>query len=178
VARRAGDQVGDAWRPAAPLDHGANLDAVTIPAAADWRRVARWMLLLSTLVGLATMHTLGHTAARPNPHSHATVILGPPATMASADAAGGTAVRAVPTAMTADCPDDGCGGHRHGGMTGGELCVAILGGLAVAVLLAAFLRLRAGHHIGGDAQRSPSGGPRPPPRSAGPSLVSIAVLRI
>jgi hypothetical protein len=91
---------------------------------------------------------------------------------------GADAVAAVmPHAVVAGCAD--CGGHRHE-MSGWSVCVAVLGGLALALLIGAFL-------LGGTRElvrrflaaaaglRSPRA---PPARRTGLRVASLAVLRI
>ncbi len=50
------------------------MDAVTQAEAVDGGRPARWMLLLCTLLGPATMHTAGHAGMRIDAHPHAVVL--------------------------------------------------------------------------------------------------------
>jgi hypothetical protein len=132
-------------------------------------RAARWLLLLGTLFGLAAMHTLGHGGMRmdhdPRPAAVAMVPAGPAV----------TGVVAVPS----PCPDGHCP-DDHGAMSGGSICLAVLGGLALCTLLAALLvawQRERGPLRGAPA--SAPGTPRAPPmRRTGLTLASAAVLRI
>ncbi|GAB7048417.1 hypothetical protein JCM9534A_35430 [Catenuloplanes indicus JCM 9534] len=140
-------------------------------------RTARLMLLLATVLGLALMHTLGHTGVRTDTHH--------PASTGTHESAAGThaqvTVGVTMAAWTAStvCPDDRCGGHGGHGAGVWSVCLAILTGLVVLVML---LWLAA---AGYDRQRLMAAGvlralmPRAPPdRPAGLTLASVAVLRI
>ena len=139
-------------------------------------RVARWALLVCTLFGLAAMHTLGHAGMRMDAHpGH-----GPAGAAVAMDVPVNGA--AAQTALADDCP--GCphasGPHApgRGGVPGWTVCLAVLGGLAVLVLLAAlpWARLRRfGLPASAATARPPV--PRGPPRSAGLILARLSVLR-
>ena len=121
----------------------------------------RWVLLLCTVFGLATMHTLGHSGMHGQAHGH-------DKTQA---VAGYAAEQAVP------CDDRHC--PEPGGSTSWSVCLAVLSGLAVLVLLAAVVLRR----LRGDAGRTVSAvarAPRAPParRPQGLRVTSVAVLRI
>ncbi|MEV4705433.1 hypothetical protein [Actinoplanes sp. NPDC049316] len=153
---------------------------MTITQAASVGRAVRWILLFCTVFGLATMHTLGHTGVHLDPHGSSAVMAdAPPATATGAAPPDVTAMAAAATG--GHCPDDHCGGQRdHGGMSGWAICLAVLGGLAVAVLLAALLLMPAtGLLAASRARRSSLRAPRPPPRQRmGLTVASVAVLRI
>ncbi|WP_199512034.1 hypothetical protein [Nucisporomicrobium flavum] len=146
-----------------------------IPAeAAATGRAVRWILLFCTVFGLATMHTLGHSGVHRHAHGH------PPATAtATAGSVPMATAAAGPGAVAAEhCPDGRC--HDHGGMNGWAVCLAVLGGLAVAVLLAALLLTpRRGLLAWGRDRRAGLRVPRPPPRRwLGLTVASVSVLRI
>ena len=145
-------------------------------SAAIGRRIARLVLLACTLFGLAAMHTIGHGAV-----DHAGHHREPSAAVTLAL----FAIDDVAPSASHDCVADGCGqaAARHGsgghGMGIAELCVAVLGALAVAVLLAALLLTM----ITG---RSPPRAPRcqerkasraPPVLPFGLTLAAVSVLR-
>jgi hypothetical protein len=141
--------------------------------AATIGRSARTALLLCTVFGLALMHTLGHAGVRAE-HSSATAMT----SMSSASPATESFVAA--TAAGA-CPDDHCTGHRdHDQMTVWSVCLAVLGGLAVVILLAMALLAaarRAPRPRGSRASRRRAAR-APPIAGAGLVLASTAVLRI
>jgi hypothetical protein len=141
--------------------------AVEAADATKLGQTARWLLLICTLFGLAAMHTLGHASMPMDTHAdHAGV--------SSADA-GPTAAGTV---MTAPCPDGHCGGGH--GMDAWSVCLAILGGLALVVLIGALLSRRS--RSTGPHKRISAGPPaaRAPPgrRYQGLRVASLAVLRI
>ncbi|WP_130331160.1 hypothetical protein [Micromonospora kangleipakensis] len=155
-------------------------------AAVTTGRWVRLLLLLSTLVGLATMHTLGHGAHASGGHraGHPTQPAGHhlalPAVLAEPAATVGAAVGAV-----ADCPGAGCHARAlpltgpGADRSGWSVCLAVLGAFAVALLVAVLLR--AGPWTVGRAARGsrrPACGPRaPPPRPWGLRLATVSVLR-
>lgn len=143
------------------------------------------MLLVSTVFGLATMHTLGHAGVHP-----ATSTMASPAVAADAMAISDCAGCHTHGATTAsDC--GGCGGQDavalsgcgrcdgHGAMGAWTVCLAVLGGLAIVVLVALLLgghRNRPG--VGGRAVTF-GGTPRSPPSAlVGLTVASTALLRI
>ena len=138
------------------------------------------MLLFCTLFGLAAMHTLGHADMRMDAHPHVAAMPNAAVTVTAPDVIAGGIVQAA-AVVAAPCTGDHCGGQRdHGGMTGWSICLAVLGGLAVVVLLAALLlqpardRTRTGGKPVSDLPPA-----RPPPRRrAGLTVASIAMLRI
>ncbi|MDI6101395.1 DUF6153 family protein [Actinoplanes sp. NEAU-A12] len=131
--------------------------------------ITRWVLLVCTLVGLAAMHTIGHTGPTGGMHpaaaSTATVMVGVPGAVAAVSAA-------------APCLDGHCDGH--GSMDPFSVCMAVLQGLAVAVLLAVLLlTVLGGHGRPHAAARPAAGAPRAPPaRRTGLTIAEISVLRI
>jgi uncharacterized protein DUF6153 len=132
--------------------------------------MTRWVLLVCTLVGLAAMHTIGHTG--PGSHIHSAA-----ASSAVAGMAGMTeATRAASAA--APCLDGHCDGH--GAMDVFSVCMAVLQGLGVAVLLALLLLTV----LRGLGRLRPwafadTGVPRGPPvRRTGLTIAAISVLRI
>ena len=139
---------------------------MTTPRIVTAGRFARWLLLACTLLGLAAMHTLGHAGMRMDADRHgvhlAAAPVGPGAAMVAA---------------ARDCPAGHCDGD--GAMSGWSVCLAVLGGLAVIVLLAVLLKWAASRRRVRRRPVAVSAAPRAPPRrSAGLSAVSVAVLRI
>ncbi|MER7465187.1 hypothetical protein [Streptomyces sp. NPDC097981] len=166
---------------------------MTRPALRTAQRAARWprlLLLAALLLGIVTMHTLGHPS-----RSHTMEDAAPLAAVASAGRAADH--------MTGPAPDHGTGlakGHGaaaptgtaqasgdrrpaaeappHGtGMDPMSVCLAVLGGLTLLILGAGPAGLRDTAPLGG-AARAPgrSGGPDPPsPREL---LTRLAVLRV
>jgi hypothetical protein len=137
-------------------------------------RIARLLLLLATLFGLAAMHTLGHHG----PHLPAGHHSSHPATMADNPAADGV-IRAADA-----CGTDRCGtvlaapisgGH---GLAGWDVCVAVLVGFAVLLLAAGLLR---SGRAAGTAHRTGRSGPArpraPPPVRVGLTFATVSVLR-
>ncbi len=149
------------------------MGAVTGTTAAAIGRTARTVLLLCTVFGLAAMHTLGHSGVRAE-HLDA-----PAMSVVSSTAFLSTpSFVAAPT--TDSCPDDHCTGHHHDQMTVWSVCLAILGGLAVVILLAIALlaaaRPRPAPRGREGTRRQP--GRAPPTARTGLTLASTAVLRI
>ncbi len=167
-----------------------------------WGRLA---LLLCTLIGLAAMHTLGHGAHSGGTHAGhdgAAPRDGHPAPAAFADGAAvpatladgtggpvalvGGMVAAVTLGARAGCPAGGCAparllpdGGRADWPSGWSVCLAVLGALGVALLVAVLLLTRArapgppGWQAGGV-----SAGPRAPPsRPLGLRLAEVSVSR-
>ncbi|WP_406182434.1 hypothetical protein [Streptomyces sp. NBC_01006] len=156
---------------------------MTRPAQRTAQRAARWprlLLLAALLLGIVTMHTLGHPS-RSHTMEDATAV----ATVASA-------------ARAADHTSGRVSGHTFGrtadhapgdrgpaaeappagsGMDPMSVCLAVLGGLTLLILGAGPAGLRDAAPLGG-AARAPgrSGGPDPPsPREL---LTRLAVLRV
>lgn len=129
-------------------------------------RVARWLLLACTVLGLAAMHTLGHG------HGH-DMAAHPPA------------VAAMP-AVTDSCPPGHCApmvtapSPGRNDMPAWSVCLAVLAGLGVAALLAwLLLSTAAGRAMSALAVLRPYGVPRAPPCSKlGLRVVSVSVSRI
>ncbi|MGR6316916.1 DUF6153 family protein [Micromonospora soli] len=138
--------------------------------AAVTGRWVRLLLLLCTLVGLTAMHTLGHGA-----HGSADHTAGHPS----------AAPVELVVGMVQDCPGDGChvralpltdpAGHP----SGWSVCLAVLGAIAAALLVAVLLRARSravGPTVGGPL-RSAFVPRAPPPRRYGLRLAAVSVLR-
>ncbi|WP_203830335.1 DUF6153 family protein [Actinoplanes palleronii] len=147
---------------------------MTSTTAATIGRTARTVLVLCTVFGLATMHTLGHAGVRAEHPGTAAMT-----TVSAATALTGASFVAAPAAET--CPDDHCTGHHdHDQMSVWSVCLAILGGLTVIVLLALALLAGARPDLrprGAGASRRPATR-APPIAGAGLTLASTAVLRI
>lgn len=140
---------------------------MTATAATANARTARWLLLLCTVLGLTAMHTLGHTGmAAHDPHT-ATA-------MTSADAA--------PSLTPAhNCTGDHCPANPgHSTPDGWSVCLAILTGLAAAVLLAVAVFAVASGFAALAAQRAPGFrlSRAPPGRPPGLTITATTVLRI
>ncbi len=135
--------------------------------AAGAGRIARWVLLTCTLLGLASMHSLGHGG-----HS-----LGH---------GGGHSV-----AMSADhpvvesCPHGHCrqvsgsGQGRDDDLPAWSVCLAVLAGLGITALLAwLLLAVGTGSRAGLPPGRVQPAGSRAPPRpGVGLRLARVSVLR-
>jgi hypothetical protein len=152
-----------------------------VPVASGGNRTARpavlrWLLLGCTLLGLAAMHTLGHTG-------HAMAMPDPPATHPQTTATM-LAAHATHTAAPIGYPClSGCAHVAGGGPAGGDpsswsVCLAILTALAVAVLLGWLSRAA--------TQRGATNRPTrplaitcraPPVAGVGLRLADLAVLR-
>ena len=138
------------------------------------------MLLLCTLLGLATMHTLGHTELSMDSSGH-----GDRATVATTTAMDPHGSSAHQTSAFRAAPSTCSGDYRghdpaHGGMAGWRACLAVLTGLAT-VLLALLLVGDAAHRTvvaGTDATAAVVRAYPPPGGRAGLALMSVAVLRI
>ena len=148
---------------------GRVLDGVAVSG-----RIARLVLLACTLFGLSAMHTIGHGGVDHVSHHDE-----PPVA-----AAGMALAVGIPLAV-GDAASDGCECDHAatqplgGGMSGWGLCVAVLGALAVAVLLAALLL---GAVTGRQPLRTARGpccrAPRAPPvLPFGLTLATVAVSR-
>jgi hypothetical protein len=147
---------------------------VTQPRSSDVGRAARWLLLLSTVFGLAMMHTLGHAGMQMADGGQPGTARNTSSMSISVATTAGDIVTAV---SPMPCAGDGCG--HHGAMDGWSVCLAILGGLAVIVLVAALLRLRRSRGDGPGAAPADLMVPRgPPPWPAGLRATSTVVLRI
>jgi hypothetical protein len=170
---------------------------VNTPRTVTAGRAARWLLLACTLLGLAAMHTLGHAGMRMDAGRHGVPmavapvavppvavppVAVPPVAVAPVAAAPVAAapVAVVPPAVAAeDCPAGHCDGHGDGGMSGWSVCLAVLGGLAVIVLLAALLfRAASGRRLRRRPVPVSAPARAPPKRPARLSTASVAVLRI
>jgi hypothetical protein len=155
------------------------VDGVEAADATKLGRTARWLLLFCTLFGLATMHTLGHAGMQMDSHAHRVVM---PSAEASLGAGGTSLAMHIVEAMTAPCPYDHCsGGHGTGGMDPWSVCVAVLGGLAMAVLLISLLlgrRNGSARPHDGSAGHAPASRAPPGWQHQGLRVASLAVLRI
>nr|WSW46124.1 hypothetical protein OG296_25170 [Streptomyces sp. NBC_01001] len=178
---------------------------MTRPALRTDRRAARWprlLLLAALLLGIVTMHTLGHPS-----RSHTMEDAAPAVAVASAGRAADHTPVHAPGHVPADRTDTAAGAgagmvtgpgagtvtvpahasHDRGpaaespppgsGMDPMSVCLAVLGGLTLLILGAGPAGLRDAAPLGG-AARGPgrSGGPDPPsPREL---LTRLAVLRV
>ncbi|MCW2641989.1 MAG: hypothetical protein JWP76_4295 [Dactylosporangium sp.] len=160
----------------------AELMAVPLPSAghrAPRLPTPRWLLLAFTLLGLAAMHTIGHTGAghrmampeRPAIHRLQT-----------------TAIMLTELAMHVAAPVEqacpiGCAHVSDGLPAGGHpgswsACLAILAALAVAVLVGWLVRAASVRHGANRPVRPVTLTPRGPPRpGVGLRLADLAVLR-
>ncbi|MFI6148869.1 hypothetical protein [Streptomyces sp. NPDC051109] len=161
---------------------------MTRPAQRTTQRAARWprlLLLAALLLGIVTMHTLGHPS-----RSHTMEDATPAAAVASAARAAahtsghgsGGASGHASSRTAADHAPGGPGPAAEAppagsGMDPMSVCLAVLGGLTLLILGAGPAGLRDAAPLGG-AARAPgrSGGPDPPsPREL---LTRLAVLRV
>jgi len=148
-------------------------------------RFARWLLLACTLFGLAVMHTVGHAGMQMHAHDH-------PGAQASSSLPGpthdfgamGTATTGtVATFVTSDICDGGCAhapsSSPHGGGTGWSVCLAVLGALAmvvVLIMLGARFRRRGPPTPDGGTWAAVNRGP--PVKPVGLALATVSVLRV
>jgi hypothetical protein len=147
------------------------VDAVTRTAATAVGRTARLALLLATALGLALMHTLGHTGVRTDEH--------PAMTGMSTTAAGAAEMLSPVVTAAQPCPDGHCDGHGGHGSGAWSACLAILTGLAVVVMLLWLLTVVQGRRLLPVPAVLRALSPRAPPdRPTGLTLASAAVLRI
>ncbi|MFE2553597.1 hypothetical protein ACFXGI_34450 [Streptomyces sp. NPDC059355] len=178
---------------------------MTRPAQRTAQRAARWprlLLLAALLLGIVTMHTLGHPSRSHTMEDAAPVAAVAPAVRAAGHTSGHTSGHASGR-MAADQAADQAPEHtadhvtgrmpeRHApgdrapaagaplpgsGMDPMSVCLAVLGGLTLLILGAGPAGLRDAAPLGG-AARAPgrSGGPDPPsPREI---LTRLAVLRV
>jgi hypothetical protein len=150
----------------------ATVDAVMRTAATTVGRTARLALLLATALGLALMHTLGHTGVRTDPHPAMTG-------MTTAAAAGAAEMLSAVVTAAQPCPDGHCDGHGGHGSGAWSACLAILTGLAVIVILLWLLTAVRGGRLLPVPTVVRALSPRAPPdRTTGLTLASAAVLRI
>ena len=139
---------------------------MTQPAARAGHLV-RLLLLASTLIGLAAMHSLGHDAGMPGAvHAGHTA---PVLSMAAVDA----------------CAADGCAhviagpaGHQPAHLPGWAICMAVVSAFAVAIVLGVLLLTGTLHPRSGGRRAGQAAGARAPPaRAVGLHLASMSVLR-
>ncbi|WP_030156271.1 hypothetical protein [Streptomyces sp. NRRL S-244] len=158
---------------------------MTRPAQRTAQRAARWprlLLLAALLLGIVTMHTLGHPS-----RSHTMEDAAPVAAVASAARAADHTSGHVSGPASGHTSDHARGDRGPGpaaeappagsGMDPMSVCLAVLGGLTLLILGAGPAGLRDAAPLGG-AARGPgrSGGPDPPsPREL---LTRLAVLRV
>jgi hypothetical protein len=151
------------------------------------RRAAWWLLLACTVIGLASMHTLGHgslSSALHGARSMSHVVAGP------ADSHGGLAGGDLPARAGEPCAGHGCSGDGDGDGGGGHdgavwnVCLAVLAGLTLVLLpgwlLLLLLRGRNGVSAGTHGSGGSRGAARASPRARGVGLrlASVSVLRI
>jgi hypothetical protein len=137
----------------------------------------RWLLLACTLIGLAAMHTLGHTG-----HGHTMAMPEPPATHQLQNKARmlvGHVATPDERACRGGCAhlgdSDPAGGHPDGW----SVCLAILAGFAIAMLLGWLLRAATTRGATYRPTRPLAVTPRAPPRPrVGLLLADLSVLRI
>jgi hypothetical protein len=143
---------------------------VNAAATAPFGLFTRWALLVCTLVGLAAMHTIGHTSPSGSTH--------PAAASSTALTMPGMTGTAPAISAAAPCPDGHC--DDHGAMGSFSVCLAVLQGLAVAVLLALLLlTVLGGLGLLWAWARAATGVPRAPPvRRTGLTIAAMPVLRI
>lgn len=147
------------------------MDAVTRAAATTVGHAARLALLLATALGLALMHTLGHTGVRADAH--------PATTGMSTIPAGAPEMLSAAVTAAQPCPDGHCDGHGGHGSGAWSACLAILTGLAVIVMLLWLLTAVRDHRLLPVPAVLRALSPRAPPdRTTGLTLASAAVLRI
>ncbi|WP_175440080.1 hypothetical protein [Micromonospora nigra] len=169
----------------------------TMAAAQRW---VRPLLLAGTLVGLTAMHTIGHDAhaAASDHHKHSV------AHAAAIPAAVGDLTPPSVAPATADRPhpaihdrgagtDLGTGGTRaghpeaaspagggdgNGDLPGWGACLAVLGALAVPLLLAVLITARRSPAAVSTGRRGRVGPvPRAPPSPVGLRIATVSVLR-
>ncbi|MEU4714906.1 hypothetical protein AB0F73_14760 [Micromonospora purpureochromogenes] len=148
---------------------------------------ARLLLLACTLLGLAAMHTIGHGthSVASHPDGHAAVsqqaMVAQAALPEAVPTVHGAASRAVPVVQAVP-PEGGAvalpADQPEGVPSGWSVCLAVLGAVTVALLLATLLFGRAHHAVATRHSSRPSRGPRaPPPRPVGLRLATVSVLR-
>jgi hypothetical protein len=157
------------------------------------RRAAWWWLLTCTILGLASMHTLGHGrhsasfSAPAVPFSHSFTSAAPSSSSPSSGSLSGASAPGS-SSLVSSVIDFLAGGHSGGSHAGDResdgaqvgawsVCLAVLVGLTVAVLLLLLrqaggrMRMRA-FSTGRVISRAP------PRRGAGLHLATISVMRI
>jgi hypothetical protein len=147
-------------------------------------RVARLVLLACTLLGLAAMHTIGHSAVGHGADRQAAGHMPVDAEQTLEAMAQTVASAAASFAESDRCAGDGCA-HATlmptgmSGMGNWELCVAVLTAFAAAIVLAALLLAAATGRFPPPLCRRPAvTAPRGPPVSPfGLTLATVSVLR-
>lgn len=153
-------------------------------------RIARWLLLACTILGLAAMHSLGHGSHADGGHGeHATAAghgssSGAPAFAAAMSETFTAVLMAAPTAVTGgacsgDCHGAGGPGRPRDDMSGFSVCLAVLAAFGIAVLLA-WLRVRTPARIAVPAHRSLRWARvrAPPTAGTGLRVAALSVMRI
>ncbi|GAA1893515.1 hypothetical protein GCM10009687_73670 [Asanoa iriomotensis] len=127
--------------------------------------------MICTVLGLALMHSLGHTDLH---HSRAA------GASANGHAAEISSSAAIADGDCADCDraSTPTGPGRHGGSFW-EICLAVLSGVAAALLLTALLVISTrAHGWARPAFSAPSLSRGPPVRRTGLKLATVSVLRV
>lgn len=139
------------------------------------QRLARWLLLSCTALGIAALHTIGHGSGDPQPASRPPIVVLIAAT-----------VIAGPTTLVVQ-NGDGCGGCRHDVVAAPDaddalywldVCVAVLTALVLAALFPR--RLQPSPRSLADGSSDPRLRRRPchvGHRLAGLSVAATAVIR-
>ncbi|MFD9338467.1 hypothetical protein ACFWBF_29320 [Streptomyces sp. NPDC060028] len=161
---------------------------MTRPALRTVRRAVRWprpLLLAALLLGIVTMHTLGHPAQghamEDAPAGHSVARTAAAAAHAPDHGQGASGTPGTPgTAAddtTAGALLSGIGNGLGTGMDPMSVCLAVLAALILLILGAGLAGPRRAAPLGG-AARAPgrSGGPDPPPPRE--LLTRLAVLRV
>ena len=143
-------------------------------------QLARWLVLACTLLGVVTMHTLGHAGMQIGTHTSNNVV----AHTAAPDPAPPPVEQMIAVGKVAgeDCHRECAqlrGPDHRDGMAGWGVCLAVLAGIAVLALITVLLT-RSRSHAGSVTTTDPQtlGARGPPSRSAGLTLAAVSVLRI
>lgn len=138
----------------------------------EQRRATAWcgrLLLCATLLlGIVTMHSLGHPAENGSSHMPGDAV------MAAATAPVDHGMRATTTVEPrADAP------ASHGGMDPMSVCLAVLSVWAIALLAVGLVSGRIATLASSALARLPHAlWPRPPPRSARTRLAQLSLMRV
>lgn len=159
-------------------------ELMAVPVASTGRRAprlptVRWLLLAWTLLGLAAMHTLGHTGA-----GHSMAMPQPPAVHRLQTTAMMLAEHAVHVSAPAGQACASSCAHVSDGFPAGghpdswSVCLAILAALAVVVVVGWLLRAATVRGGANRSMRPLSVTPRAPPLpGVGLRLADLSVLR-
>lgn len=146
-------------------------------------RIARWLLLACTAVGIAVMHTVDHAGMHRHIQVTSLADAGWPvvATAQSLATATTTLAGTGSTAVAVDCA--GCAhiapaAPGQSGMPAWCVCLAVLGGLAVVLAALLLARIRRGDEPVATVAALPPAPRGPPPRQTGLTLATVAVLRV